>query len=77
MWLLAAVGAVAVALIVPDHPIVWLPVLLGICTIVAFGIQLAGPTEPGLVDRLFLAVSGAVLVLAAATLVLLPIALAR
>lgn len=77
IWLLAVVGAVTVALVVPDHTLVWLPIVLGGCTLAAFGVQLAGPTEPGLVDRLFHSVAGSIVVLAIATAVLLPLALLR
>ena len=73
MWLLAAVGAVLVALLQPDDGIVWLPIVLGVCTLTAFAIQLGGPTVPGLVDRLAAAVLGSVIILAAASAILVPL----
>ncbi len=73
MWLLAAVGAVLVALLQPDDGIVWLPIVLGVCTLTAFAIQLGGPTVPGLVDRLAAAVFGSVVVLALASAILVPL----
>lgn len=73
VWLLAAVGAVLVALLQPDDGIVWLPIVLGVCTLTAFAIQLGGPTVPGLVDRLAAAVFGSVVVLALASAILVPL----
>lgn len=73
MWLLAAAGAVLVAVLQPDDGIVWLPIVLGVCTLTAFAIQLGGPTVPGLVDRLAAAVFGSVVVLALASAILVPL----
>jgi hypothetical protein len=73
VWLVAALGAVAVGVLQPTEGIVWLPIVLGVCTLVAFGIQLGGPTEPGLVDRLAAAVFGSVVVLAVASAILVPL----
>lgn len=77
IWLLASAGVLAVALVAPQHTIVWLPIVLGGCTLAAFAVQLAGPTEPGLVDRLFFSVAGTIIVLAIATAVFVPFALLR
>ena len=74
VWLLAAVGAVVVGIAQPEQGIVWLPIVLGACTLVAFAIQLGGPTEPGIVGRLARAVGGAIVVLALASAVLVPLA---
>ncbi|WP_306234011.1 hypothetical protein [Agrococcus beijingensis] len=73
VWLLAAIGAVVVGVLQPSEGIVWMPILLGMCTLVAFGIQLGGPTEPGLVDRLAAAVFGSVVVLAVASAIIVPL----
>lgn len=73
MWLLAAIGAIAVGVLQPSDGIVWLPIVLGVCTLVAFAIQLGGPTEPGVVARLAAAVFGSVVVLAIASTVLVPL----
>ncbi|SFS01404.1 hypothetical protein SAMN04487783_0546 [Agrococcus baldri] len=72
VWLLAALGAVLVAVLQPTDGIVWLPIVLGVCTLTAFAIQLGGPTVPGLVDRLAAALFGAIVVLAIASAVLVP-----
>ncbi|QUW19890.1 hypothetical protein [Agrococcus sp. Marseille-Q4369] len=73
VWLLAAIGAIAVGVLQPSDGIVWLPIVLGVCTLVAFAIQLGGPTEPGVVARLAAAVFGVVVVLAIASAVLVPL----
>lgn len=73
MWLLAAIGAIAVGVLQPSDGVVWLPIVLGVCTLVAFAIQLGGPTEPGVVARLAAAVFGSVVVLAMASAVLVPL----
>ncbi len=73
VWLVAVVGAVLVGVLQPTDGIVWLPIVLGACTLVAFAIQLGGPTEPGLVDRLAAAVFGSVVVLAIASAILVPL----
>lgn len=72
VWVVALLGAVLVAVLQPNDGIVWLPIVLGTCTLVAFGIQLGGPTEPGLVDRLAAALFGSVAVLAVASAILVP-----
>ncbi|MCH1884383.1 hypothetical protein [Agrococcus sp. ARC_14] len=75
VWVLAALGAVLVGILQPTDGIVWMPIVLGGCTLVAFAIQLGGPTEPGLVDRLAAAVFGSVLILALASAILVPLTL--
>ena len=73
VWLLAGAGAVAVGVLQPSDGIVWLPIVLGFCTLTALAIQLGGPTEPGLVDRLAAAVFGSMVVLAVASAILVPL----
>lgn len=68
VWLAAAVGAVVVAVVVgPDETPRWLPLVLAACVVATFVIQLALPRKTGFVDRAVGSVVGAVLVLAAAT----------
>ena len=75
MWAVALLGAILVGVLQPSDGIVWFPIVLGVCTLTAFAIQLGGPTVPGLVDRLAAAVLGSVLILAAATAILVPLTL--
>lgn len=69
VWVLALVGSVVVALLVPVDRTVWLPIVLGTCVLAAFAVQLGLPNQPGLVDRLFASVGGSIVVLAGATVV--------
>jgi hypothetical protein len=72
VWLAAAVGAVVVAVMVgPDAAPRWFPLVLATCVVATFVIQLALPRKTGFVDRAVGSVVGAVLVLAAATVVVL------
>ncbi len=74
MWAVAVVGAVLVGVLKPSDGIVWMPIVLGVCTLTAFAIQLGGPTVPGIVGRLGTAVLGSVIILAAASAILVPLA---
>jgi hypothetical protein len=77
VWLSAVVGAIVVALAVgPEEAPRWFPLVLAACVVLTFVIQLALPRKTGFVDRATGSVVGAVLVLAAATFVVLPLAAA-
>ncbi|MFT2754085.1 hypothetical protein [Clavibacter sp. Sh2088] len=72
VWLAAVVGAVVVSVAVgPDAAPRWFPLVLATCVVATFVIQLALPRKTGFVDRAVGSVVGAVLVLAAATAVVL------
>ena len=72
VWLAAVVGAVVVAVAVgQDAAPRWLPLVLAVCVVATFVIQLALPRKTGFVDRAVGSVVGAVLVLVAATAVVL------
>ena len=73
VWALAVVGAVLVGVLQPTDGIVWMPIVLGACTLTAFAIQLGGPTVPGIVGRLAEAVLGSVIILAVASAILVPL----
>ncbi len=71
MWAFVAVGAVLVGLLVPPaEAIGWLPIVLAVGMLVAFAAQLALRTVEGLVTRLALTASGAIVLLVLATGVL-------
>ncbi|MCU1476612.1 MAG: putative rane protein [Subtercola sp.] len=72
IWLLAAVGAVLVGVL--SHAgqyFVMLPVVLGVIVILTFVVQLGLSRPEGFVDRVAASIAGAMVILAAATLVLL------
>lgn len=77
VWLAAVVGAVVVAVAVgPAESPRWFPLVLATCVMATFVIQLALPRKTGFVDRATGSVVGAVVVLAAATAVVLLLATA-
>lgn len=75
VWAVALVGAVLVGVLQPSDGIVWMPIVLGVCTLTAFAIQLGGPSIPGIVDRLAAAMLGSVVILAVASAILVPLTL--
>ncbi len=77
VWLVAVLGAVAVAVLAePENYLVFLPVVLGVTTLLTFGIQLGIRRTEGYVNRVTASSTGAVVILALATVILAPIALA-
>jgi hypothetical protein len=71
VWALVAVGAVLVGVLVPPADAIgWLPIVLGVGMLVAFTAQLALRTVEGLVTRLAVTASGAIVLLVLATGVL-------
>jgi hypothetical protein len=71
VWVLVAVGAVLVGLLLPPgEAIGWLPIVLALGMLVAFSAQLALRTVEGLVTRLAVTASGAIVLLVVATAVL-------
>jgi hypothetical protein len=71
VWVLVAGGAVLVGLLLPPaEAIGWLPIVLALGMLVAFTAQLALGTVEGLVTRLALTASGAIVLLVLATAVL-------
>lgn len=70
VWIAAVVGAVLVGVVAASAYLVWIPVVLALCVLLTFALQLALRRKDGLVTRTTASVVGAVLVLAAATAVL-------
>jgi hypothetical protein len=74
VWLVAVLGAVAVAVLAePENYLVFLPVVLGVTTLLTFGIQLGIRRKEGYVNRVTASTTGAVVILVLATVVLAPI----
>jgi hypothetical protein len=74
VWVLVVVGAVLVGTIAPPTGYLrWLAIVLAGALIATFIIQLALPNKEGLVNRMILSIGGAVVLLAIATAVLLPL----
>jgi len=71
IWGTAAAGAVLVAMIVPRHAVLdWLPVVLAVCVLLTFIVQLGVDPKKGFVGRLTASIGGAIVLLAVATLAL-------
>jgi len=71
VWVLIAAGAVLVGLLVPPaEAIGWLPIVLALGMLAALAAQLGLGTVEGLVTRLALTASGAIVLLVVATAVL-------
>lgn len=71
IWLLAVVGAVLVAGLSGERYLTWLPVVMALCLLASFAIQLGLGREPGLVTRLGGSAIGALAVLVATTGILM------
>jgi hypothetical protein len=71
VWALVAAGAVLVGLLAPPADAIgWLPIVLALGMLIAFAAQLALGSVEGLVTRLAVTASGAIVVLLVATGVL-------
>lgn len=76
VWVLAAVGAVTVGLVVPGPDYIQaLQTVMVIAVFLTFCIQLAVARQAGFVDRLVASIGGAIVILAVATAILVPIAM--
>ncbi|WP_430591463.1 hypothetical protein [Humidisolicoccus flavus] len=65
VWVAAVLGGASVLVFSePAHMFAWFAVVLGCLTLFAFGIQLGGPMRKGIVERLYWAVGGSVVILA-------------
>lgn len=70
VWLLALAGAIVVAVVAPRDGLIWLPVVMAACVVVALIIQLPVGRREGLTGRLSAAVVGALVILVLATALL-------
>lgn len=77
VWLLTAVGALLVGFFSPaPQYLTWLPMVLAGAIFLTFCVQLAAVQKEGLVNRMTASLVGSVVVLAAATAILAPLAAA-
>lgn len=73
MWAAAAAGAIAVWFFTPPAQyFTWLPLVLALVLILTFIVQLSLQNKVGLVSRIATSLSGALVILVVATLVMLP-----
>jgi hypothetical protein len=72
VWLAAVIGSVLVTVFAESgQALVWFPIVLAGATIFAFTLQLLIDRKEGLVERLMASLGGAVVIIAAATAVVL------
>ena len=69
VWVLAVAGAVAVAVLAAPA-LTWLPIVLAVCVLLTFAVQLAVARKEGLVTRMIASIGGALVVVVVATAVL-------
>jgi len=68
VWLLAVVGAVLTAILsLPGERLTWIGLTLAGCTLVTLSLQIAAGEKVGYVTRVTSSITGAVVILAAAT----------
>ena len=68
VWAVALVGGIAVlAGIAPDARLAWLAMIMAICILVTFALQLVVAEKDGLVNRMTASLVGSALILALAT----------
>ena len=70
VWVLAIVGAIVTLLFAPTaSEISWIGLSLAVCTLVTLGLQLATGTKEGYVKRVTLSITGAIVILVVATVI--------
>lgn len=70
VWLLALLGAAIVAVTAPHDALIWIPLVMAACVVVALVIQLPVGRREGLTTRLSVSVGGALVILVLATALL-------
>ncbi|WP_293696677.1 hypothetical protein [uncultured Agrococcus sp.] len=70
VWLAAVTLSTLIGLVVPKTAATWLAIAFGLCTLIAFALQLLVPTTPGHMSRLGWGVGGALVILGLASVVL-------
>ena len=70
VWVLAIAGAILTAILATDgSEISWIGLTLAVCTLVTLGLQIATRTKEGYVTRVTMSITGAIVILVAATIV--------
>ena len=70
VWLLAIVGAILTVFLATEaSAISWIGLTLAVCTLVTLGLQIATRTKEGYVKRVTVSITGALVILVVATIV--------
>ena len=67
VWIVAAVGAVAVGVLIPGSYLSWIPIVMALATLLTFAIQIGVSRKEGLFERIAASLVGALVILALAT----------
>ena len=70
VWVAAALGAIAVAVLAPAAFLVWLPVVMAAAVLLTFTIQLGLARKEGFVERIVASLGGAFGILVLATVLI-------
>lgn len=70
VWFAALAGAVVVGVFAGDRFLTWIPVVAAVSVLLTFVIQLSLQRKEGLVNRIIASIGGVLVILAAATVVL-------
>lgn len=68
VWIAAVLGGTAVLVFAPSATLVWAPVVMAGAVLLTFTIQLSLARKEGLIERITASLSGALVILAGATL---------
>ena len=71
IWVLALAGAVVVAIVATADALIWIPVAMSACVVLALVIQIPVGRREGLVGRLSASIGGSFAILVLATLILI------
>ncbi|MDJ0338331.1 hypothetical protein [Cryobacterium sp. PH31-O1] len=70
VWILAIVGAVLTAILATAASAIgWIGLTLAVCTLVTLGLQIATGSKEGYVKRVTMSVTGALVILVVATVI--------
>ena len=70
VWVLAFAGAILTAILATDgSAISWIGLTMAVCTLVTLGLQIATRTKEGYVKRVTMSITGAIVILVVATVV--------
>lgn len=70
VWFIAVALAVLIVAFVPNTAATWFSIGFGLCTLIAFALQLLVPRRPGHMARLGWGIGGSLMILGLASLVL-------
>jgi hypothetical protein len=70
VWAVALAGAIVVAVLSPGRSVIWLPIVMAACVLVAIAIQLGLQRKEGFVTRMIASLAGALVITGVATAIL-------